>query len=596
MTLPTSPYLSQLRNRITLDEIPFSDRGSRLLLFRKGSSLNIRLAERWVKWETVVGDYRHRAPIIEDLVFTDGNGQPLTFELTAYPHALFFETRVGMFWLAFNDEESLCLKLPPTRCGISFQIFASQGRTDRRGGEFKGDPEHRRVPRNTAYTTNARIQTNSIVSSGNGYLSVRLLVDANDASALTLNVTPRLCFNRSVPNADTVLEDAERRWHAWFAAVPPVDAKYRAQYYYAWWVLRAGLLSSRFFLTREAMIPSMMHYVGVWAWDAFFHALAYRYVDHKLAEDQLRVLLDHQMSDGMIPDAVHDEGIVTRWKLPNSTQDAEVTKPPLVAWTAMKLYELSGNRDFLDEIYGPVCRWNHWWFEHHDDDQDGIIQYNHPYSSGLDDNPLWDQGMPVESPDINTYLVMQMDALAKIAEILGLKEDAVQWLVRADVLAHKMVTHFWDEEAGVFWAMYDHKPIGVLTPFNLYPLMTGRLSRTKTDRLVHHIVSPDEFWTNYPIPTVARNDRQFNPNQMWRGPSWVNINYLFIEGLARCGYLEAARLLRDRTLGMLMRQNDIYEYYNPESGDPPPNAASVFGWSSAVFIDLAIKASRKEII
>jgi hypothetical protein len=42
--------------------------------------------------------------------------------------------------------------------------------------------------------------------------------------------------------------------------------------------------------------------------------------------------------------------------------------------------------------------------------------------------------------------------------------------------------------------------------------------------------------------------------------------------------------------------NDIYEYYHPETGDPPPNAASVFGWSSAVFIDLAIKASRGEII
>jgi hypothetical protein len=45
-----------------------------------------------------------------------------------------------------------------------------------------------------------------------------------------------------------------------------------------------------------------------------------------------------------------------------------------------------------------------------------------------------------------------------------------------------------------------------------------------------------------------------------------------------------------------MGQNDIYEYYHPETGIAPPRAASVFGWSSAVFIDLAVKASRGAII
>lgn len=81
--------------------------------------------------------------------------------------------------------------------------------------------------------------------------------------------------------------------------------------------------------------------------------------------------------------------------------------------------------------------------------------------------------MPVESPELNTYLVMQMDALAQIAEILGLADDAALWRARAEALAQKIIAHFWDEEAGVFWTRRDHKPIRVLTPFNLYPLLTG---------------------------------------------------------------------------------------------------------------------------
>jgi putative isomerase len=91
----------------------------------------------------------------------------------------------------------------------------------------------------------------------------------------------------------------------------------------------------------------------------------------------------------MIPDAVHDEGRVTHLPLP---VDADVTKPPITAWAAWKIYEMGGDRDFLDEIYEPLVRWNRWWFERNDDDRDGLCQYNHPYSSGWDDSPVWDGG------------------------------------------------------------------------------------------------------------------------------------------------------------------------------------------------------------
>ncbi len=617
MTLiPSSPFLQQLRGRITLEEsapaeldprfqraaednqripfsgIPFSERGSRILVFRRASKLYIRLAERWTKWVEEVGDYRHRAPVIDDFVLTDARGAPLDFTLDAYPHALVLATRLGEFWLAFADEETLYLKLPAARCGVSFRVYATRGRADRRGGEFKGDPEHRTMPRNIAYTTNARIVANEITSDASGYLRVNLQVEATTESAFLLNITPRLGFNRSVARADEILRAAETRWHAWFATAPEIGEAYVDQYYYAWWILGMGLLSPRFYLTREAMLPSAIHYVGVWQWDAFFHAVAYRRVDRKLAEDQLRVVLDHQREDGMIPDAVHDEGVVHRWKLPGSAGEADVTKPPLIGWAVLKLYATSGNRDFLDEIYEPLCRWNRWWFEKNDDDRDGIAQYNHGFSSGLDDSPLWDEGVPVESPELNSYLLMQMDALAQIAEILGLAEDAAMWRARAEELAQKMIAHFWDEDAGVFWATRDHKPIRVLTPFNLYPLLTGRMPRAISDRLVAHLTNPHEFWTPYPIPTVARNDPKCDPNKMWRGPTWVNINYLFVEGLQRAGYPDLARELRDKTLALLMRHNDIYEYYHPDTGDPPPHAASVFGWSSAVFVDLAIQASK----
>jgi hypothetical protein len=61
--------------------------------------------------------------------------------------------------------------------------------------------------------------------------------------------------------------------------------------------------------------------------------------------------------------------------------------------------------------------------------------------------------------------------------------------------------------------------------------------------------------------------------------------------LERNGYYDLARQLRDKTLNLICQHDDIYEYYHPETGVRPPQAAPIVGWSSAVFIDLAIRAS-----
>ena len=152
----------------------------------------------------------------------------------------------------------------------------------------------------------------------------------------------------------------------------------------------------------------------------------------------------------------------------------------------------------------------------------------------------------------------------------------------------------WDAPAGLFWATHNGTKVNVRTPFNLFPLLTGRMPSEITSRLVAHLTDQRQFWPRYPVPTVAIDDPKFNPDQMWRGPTWTNINFLLIEGLRRSGFMELSTQLRSRTLEMISNQRDIYEYYNPFTGVNPPGAAPIFGWSSAVFIDLAIQATQEE--
>ena len=581
-------FLNLLKNRINLKEIPFTERGSRLLVFRNEDTLSFRLAERWVKRDAQLSAYRKRLPLIDEWAFTDEQGQPLKISVTTYPDRIEIISSAGSFTLVFVDPETLLFQLPAGRCGISFRANLDTGQVDRRGGVLRATGD---IRRNVAYTTNAKILTNTIEPAGLQTQRVQILLDAQPDSALMVNITPRLGFNRYLIHPEAALKNAAERWQEWFTAVPPVLEEFQPQYAFAWWVMCAGLISPRFFTSREAMTPSKQYYVGVWQWDALFHALAYRHINPRLAQDQLRILLDHQLENGMLPDAIHDEGVVTHLTFP---VNADVTKPPLLAWATWKIYEQDHDLEFLNEIYQPIVRWNQWWFEQNDRNANGLCEYGHPFSSGLDDSPLWDNGMPVESPDLNTYLCIQQDTLANIAEVIGETADAHRWKRRAGVIARKMIGTLWDEQAGLFWATRNGQPVKVRTPFNLFPLITGRMPARINRRLVEHLTNSREFWPRFPVPTVALDDPKYDPNQMWRGPTWVNINYLLIEGLQKAGFADTARELRRRTLAMISGQEDIYEYYHPETGANPPKAAAIFGWSSAIYIDLAIAESREK--
>lgn len=575
--------LNLLQDKIDITRVPFSDRGSRLLVYRHAHkpALYVKLAERLIRVEAGIESYLRRPPFIDELYFVDEAGNPLDFKVSTSPEALRFQTRIGDFLLVFQDEETLAIGAPHrVTAGIRFRARPTHWHAAETGGAI------RHVRTLSWNVINGRVKINRVHGDEDSHI-VEFVVQTETDCSITLHIgekdpPPQLPF-------PSVWNNARARWEKWFERAPDVHERWREKYAYAWWVMANNIVSPKGYVTRETMMPTKAFYVGAWLWDSALHAIAFRHVDPELARDQIRVMLDNQFSDGMLPDAIFDEGAVFEISHP---LHARVTKPPILAWAAVKVHGTEPDVGFLKEIYEPLKRENAWWFEHNDEDRDGIVQYSHPYSSGLDDSPLWDHGMPVESPDINTYLVIQMDSLAKIAEILGRGAEADEWRARSRSLVNRMIEDLWDEEAGSFRALHGEKPIPVMTPFNLYPLWTGQLPAEITQRLLARLKDPSEFWGAYRLPTVAYNDPAFSPDTMWRGPVWANVNYFFVEALQKIGERELAVELRDKTLELIASQPGIREYYNSLTGEPPAAAAPIFGWTAAVFIDLALQARQ----
>lgn len=421
----------------------------------------------------------------------------------------------------------------------------------------------------------------------------------------------RIAADRSVlvesGDHEAALAATDRVWSEWFARCPIVRDDLQEMTAFCWWVLGANIVELPSLGDARAIVPSKIGYVGLWQWDAYFIAVGVRHGDPALAREQLDIAFRFPQPDGQLPDVVHEEGVLaTSDDLPESdratlrragSQIADpgapvpLTKPPLAAWALRKVLEVEDAPGWARKQLARVIRSQDWWFDGSDLDHDGMPEYGHPYSSGLDDSPIFDGPLPTAAPDLGAYLVRQD---LEIAELLGRYEpdaDTTRFSARA-ATTRDLLLRMWDAARGRFLAFGGGETQRSDTIVGLMPLLTGSLPEPIAESLRAAVDDPDRFGLEWGLPTVAASDPDFSDARMWRGPVWVNTNALIAEGLDASGYPERARALREQTVALVIHGGGPHEYYNPHTGMKARTATTAFGWSAALFVDLAVTLSR----
>lgn len=143
----------------------------------------------------------------------------------------------------------------------------------------------------------------------------------------------------------------------------------------------------------------------------------------------------------------------------------------------------------------------------------------------------------------------------------------------------------WDESNGLYFSrsFSGHKLIEEPTVATLLPLYAGTVTKERAQYLVSLLNKRGWFGVNWPVPSVPLNSSYFDPIKYWQGPSWININWLIIEGLQNYGYKDEAEKLRQRSLEMVAKSG-MNEYFNPLNAEPA--GAPNFSWTAALTIDL----------
>ncbi len=355
--------------------------------------------------------------------------------------------------------------------------------------------------------------------------------------------------------------DARKRWVEAIELPARLPESLVATYRKAATIMRVNTCQPEGQIRHRWTTPDRWPHRWMWLHDSGYHAVGHVHHFPDLAKDMLAAVFDTQESDGRIALMMKPDG-----------NFPEISQSPVLAWAVRQVSEASRDQDFLAEIYPKVRRYVEYFQRTRAFGETGLYRWLHSDES-MDNNPRFDHGADFGAVDLSCTLCREFEEMAVMAEVLGITDDTAAWRQARQRAAEAINRLLWDERAGQYGDLLpDGRVVVLSTCVTFLPLFAGVVPGDRAARLRALLVRPKRFWRTVPVPTVAADEPTFHPD-MWRGPSWLNMNQLIAVGLDRSGFADEAAELRRRTIAIVDRWRRytgcIYEFYDCDDQVPP---------------------------
>ncbi|MFW6262111.1 MAG: amylo-alpha-1,6-glucosidase, partial [Spirochaetota bacterium] len=375
-------------------------------------------------------------------------------------------------------------------------------------------------------------------------------------------------------------------------------------------VMKTQVCTPEGLLRHRWTTPDRWPHRKIWLWDSGFHAAGWRHVAPPLAREMLSAVVDTQRPDGRIPISTD----------PFGRETGVFTQPPVLALAVALVDEAARDDEWLASMYEPLVCYVEWDLANRDSDGFGLVEWAiegdpgcRSGESGADNSSRFDAATQLDAPDFNALLAHELEHLAAFADRLGRADAAARLRERYRALCARMNDRLWDEKTGIYMDALaaTGERTGVLSAAGFLPLLCGAPSPRQAAKLVAHLREPETFGRPLPLPTIVANEYGAYSKDMWRGPAWVNVNWMVARGLRRYGYEAEARALVDRTMTVIeeqyARHGCIFEYYDDENVVDPPSllrkgscdpeewihqSIHDYGWSATLYVDWAASGAR----
>lgn len=337
--------------------------------------------------------------------------------------------------------------------------------------------------------------------------------------------------------------------------------------------------------------PNATVYPWLWLWDSCFHALVWAELgDERAVVELSSALAAQEPVSGFVPHMsyVLDPGAATEfWGRRGASS---ITQPPMYGHAVAEL--VRRGLAVPDELVARAGAGLDFLLLHRRRSGDGLVELVHPWESGCDDSPRWDdlcpgpgwehgrwrahkgslvatvrrsaQGAPLANPAFPVASV-GFNALVAFnaAELATVTGDARLRAAGAEVAA--AVADRYDDALAT-WVDSGPSATGSgrirVTDAMLALLVDD--SATRAAAAAAALVDPAGFGAPYGPWHVHRAEPTRTPTTYWRGPTWPQLDYLLWLGLRRHGRPEADLVAAGTRAGAVL--SGLAEYWNPETG------------------------------
>ncbi len=346
-------------------------------------------------------------------------------------------------------------------------------------------------------------------------------------------------------------------------------------------------------------------YNGVWMETQPMGGEMYAKRDIKTALGNILIFLRMQRKDGKYPGMIMFDDCMGIKPYYDWMQGL------FLPYAGLKMYYLTGKEeDYLKALHSSLKDYDEYLWKYRDSDGDGCLETWCIWDTGEDNftmyeingvdqykcgscggiEPPEDAGnFPVESPQYMAYSYAARDVLSKISKLLNNGEEKV-WEDAANKVKVKFKEYLWDEDKkACFPRDKDNKVIDCLSQENIKCMYEGIFDQDMADSFIReHLLNENEFWTPYPIPSVAVNNPYFHCDKEysncyeklnelgkaegnievnnWSGPINGLTCQRSIDALLNYNHHAENILIGEKIIKMLKENKGFVQNYNPFTG------------------------------
>ena len=328
-----------------------------------------------------------------------------------------------------------------------------------------------------------------------------------------------------------------------------------------------------------------------------------------------------------------------------------MTQPPVTGFVLQEMYRIAEDKadmlNFIEDSIDKVYQNHAYFYANRDPQNEGLMYIYHNWESGTDNSPVWDDiwetmnppeyeferkdtthvdaaqrpskreydhylylidiakehhyddariaelsPFLVQDPLFNAMLIKSNQALIDLYGLIGGKEIEItilkKWQKKSiDGFNNKL----FDEELGAYvhYDLRNNRPIRFVSSSSFSPLFAGIPNQKRAKILVETMLDKFGGDDKYLCASFDPTNERYDPRKYWRGPVWINMNWLLYNGLKDYGFTEVAERVKSDSVALIERDG-FFEYFDCRKDTGETNRVGYgggdFSWSAALLIDL----------